>query len=202
MGWMYTSKPKNQSVMEFFKENFDHETDLKKGEVIDCATVGWTEAYLAYRVTHKQTGRMFVIALVCLTHHSPGYYNFGYKDMDETMGPNVARCPERILNQLSPLDQIERNTTTNSYKYAQSWRQACRNRIERAKHLKKAKPGDVIEFGDIIRFVGGYQSNRFAIHTKKGQRVVLADVDHPSHAVCRMSRENIVSRKFNILATA
>ena len=45
------------------------------------------------------------------------YYNFCYKDMDESCGPCECKCPIVILNLLTP--------TTN--KFALAWRQRCRD---------------------------------------------------------------------------
>ena len=42
-------------------------------------------------------------------------YNFGYKDMDETMGPGYNDCPKGILDLLTPTDNVAAN----------EWRAAC-----------------------------------------------------------------------------
>lgn len=58
----------------------------------------------------------YVFAGVCLTRlDSKEYCNFGYKDMDESMGPFQRDCPVSILNLLS----------TTEYEYAVEWRKAC-----------------------------------------------------------------------------
>jgi hypothetical protein len=60
-----------------------------------------------------------VTALVCLVRYHPhncGGYIFGYKDMDESMGPCEAACPPAILDLLTPTDRP----------YAVAWRERCR----------------------------------------------------------------------------
>ena len=49
--------------------------------------------------------------------------------MDETCGPVISECPERILKLLSPLDE-------NDNSYAKDWRERCWKRIEKKKKLK------------------------------------------------------------------
>lgn len=51
------------------------------------------------------------------------YFNFSYKDMDETCGPGYYDCPESILKLLSP---------TNN-EWANEWRKKCREHNDRKK---------------------------------------------------------------------
>lgn len=88
--------------------------------------------YAALEITNKDTGVKKVTASVCLTcgkdrmnKHS---HNFGYKDMDETMGPCYYDCPEYILRLLSPTDNKE----------ALLWRERCHKTNWRKKLLKSA----------------------------------------------------------------
>ena len=53
-------------------------------------------------------------------------YNWGYKDVDETMGPCDTDFPEAWLDLLSPIDS----------KYALEWRQAVRDRAARDRRIK------------------------------------------------------------------
>lgn len=65
------------------------------------------------------------IALVILTEGQHGG-EVGYKDMDETMGPNEDACPVELLDMLSPLKP-------DAETYAADWRARCRQRAARAK---------------------------------------------------------------------
>lgn len=70
----------------------------------------------------------YVFAGVCLTSvDSREYYNFGYKDMDESMGPCERECPVSILNLLSARDD----------KWAIEWRAACRENAAKKSAAKK-----------------------------------------------------------------
>lgn len=66
-----------------------------------------------------------VFAAVFLTSvDMKDYYNFSYKDMDESVGPCEAQCPASILKLLSPTD----------HEWAIEWRERCRKNIEEKKN--------------------------------------------------------------------
>ena len=83
-----------------------------------------------------QTKRPEVIwGIVCLTSLKNG--EFGYKDIDETMGPCYYDCPKSILDMLSPTDN----------EYALEWRKKCRENDGQtiAKKLNALPIGSIIE---------------------------------------------------------
>ena len=71
--------------------------------------------------------------------NSRDYYNFCYKDMDETCGPYDIKCPTTILDLLTP--------TVNQW--ANEWRQKCR---DYAKQKSEGKTLDKLPVGTTIRF--------------------------------------------------
>lgn len=80
-----------------------------------------------------------VFAAVFLTSTDmKDYFNFSYKDMDETMHPYYYDCPKSILNLLSPTEN----------KSANEWRQNCEKYRNKAARLRKLPVGTVIEFGE------------------------------------------------------
>ena len=126
MGWTVLST-KPSSVRQYLCSQFT------QGQVLDFAQVGLTEAYAAY-----QTKAGDIVALVWQLRYYPNH-EFGYKDMDETSGPVQARCPERILDKLTP---------TNS-EWANLWRGRCRRHIELTKTVR---PGVRIKFETPLSF--------------------------------------------------
>ena len=112
MGWTvykathYTKKGTVDRKAECDKYRWGDEYELLKS-----AMVGATY-YAAVR--YKTTGQVF--AAVFLTTIRKDFYNFGYKDMDETMGPGEAKCPANILALLTEPDN----------EFALSWRERCR----------------------------------------------------------------------------
>lgn len=83
-----------------------------------------------------------VHAVVFLTSvKSKEFFNFGYKDMDETMLPYYYDCPKSVLDVLSPTDNDSAN----------EWRKQCRERIASKNDGKSLSK---LPVGSIIRYTG------------------------------------------------
>lgn len=84
------------------------------------------------------------------------YYNFAYKDIDESCGPFQCDCPKGILDLLSPTDN----------EYALEWRKACRENL-----AKKKSPNafNKLPVGTVIRVVMPFNTKYF----RQGQDVKL-----------------------------
>lgn len=67
------------------------------------------------------------------------YWNFGYKDMDETVGPCECDCPKSILDLLTPTDN----------EIANMWRERCYRRLEDKKHKRSFND---LPYGTRIRY--------------------------------------------------
>lgn len=146
MGWDFQHRDKGTSNADLMAAN------LSEGyELLDSATVGG----VFYGAVRDPQGHVF--AAVTLTKWVPSdWFNFGKKDMDEAMGPNEARCPDRILDMLTPTDvlygvpEYETETTStgtylrgkNPAAWAADWRARCRKYNQR---VGKVKRGTVIE---------------------------------------------------------
>jgi hypothetical protein len=138
MGWTFTHVAKGAKVSDFFSNEFNYtKEDGSYGKVVACSAKP-TVAYLAYEY-RKSNGESGVTAFVCLINRKKSHLNFGYKDMDESMGPNVSNCPESILNLLTPTDS----------KWANQWRERCRTNL---KNVKKIKKDSVLHFKNEIPF--------------------------------------------------
>lgn len=90
-----------------------------------------------YYAAMKSTDSNEIWALVVLTDTDGN--EFGYKDMDETVGPAYYDCPIGILKLLSPTD----NT------YAKKWRKNCYAAIEQKR--KEQKLARVLDKAKTIR---------------------------------------------------
>jgi len=97
-----------------------------------------------------------VTALVCLVRYNPrdreGYI-FGYKDMDESMGPCEAECPPAILDLLTPTERP----------YAVAWRERCRAAAARRASKSKLQSGQTIVFAEPIAFTDGATFERMVV---------------------------------------
>jgi len=104
-------------------------------------------------------------AAVCLVSWNPRAkdgYVFGYKDMDEAMGPSEAACPERILSLLGDTDNAS----------ALNWRRRCLDRLaQRAE--RPLEHGMHIRLPHPIKFTDGHEGTDFVVH-KRGRKIALA----------------------------
>lgn len=99
---------------------------ISSGEVLKSAMVGSTY----YAAVRNKDGEVWAaVFLTCgRTRHDGTAW--GYKDMDETMGPNEDKCPASILALLTPTDS----------EWANEWRERCRKNIARAAEIRKHGP--------------------------------------------------------------
>ena len=157
MGWTYMHKEKGLPIKDFFAKQFDYKNeDGGSGKIIACSSkLGTT--YLAYKVVGPM-GDGETIGIVCLTAYDhKDYYNFGYKDMSENMGPNQYDCPEKILKLLTP----------TTHKYALEWRKNCQETIDKKKSKPKLKVGDILELEKPMSFTNGQEYKRLVVESLK-----------------------------------
>lgn len=162
MGWTFTHREKGISNLDWFRGEFSGST----GELLDMATKNGT-AYGAYRTNEGD-----VVALVILTRWVRGdYYNFGYKDLDEGMGPGEDDCPKRIFDLLTPLPPEKADPSVEG-NWAAQWRQGVQERLERP----PVRKGTWVRFPS-WRYRGGdygeleYLGKRNLFRTKYGRLV-------------------------------
>ncbi len=139
MGWTTTYKEKSVSAKEYIeKKLLVWTSDTHTYKVLDGGVVKFRTYYGAVEKTENVSGERSVFAVVILlNYYKDGYYNFGYKDMSEDMGPCQSECPERILKLLTP--------TTSEY--ANDWRDRCWKNISDRKVKSKIVVGNVLNYG-------------------------------------------------------
>jgi hypothetical protein len=144
MGWTGMYRPKGLSNKEFFGRELGIE-----GRILDCATIGGV-SYAAVDGAPKYPK----YALVILMHWSPrDYFNFRYKDMDESMGPCEHRCPTRILDLLDePVSE-----------YAKEWRERCREYAKRQGERIKLDTDRLVRFTNPVAFADGTTHKFFRV---------------------------------------
>lgn len=151
MGWTWMSKPLN--VKGYLRDQLTGEDAMWKHEVLDIAIVAMRECYAAVKRANKETGESYVFAAVILLDYRKGQFggdtDFGYKDMDESMGPYVIKCPARILDLLTP--------TTDATAFR--WREMCRKRIAQRTTAPRLKSGDYITWYDLGIYEIGEHTN-------------------------------------------
>ena len=114
MGWSYETYYKREGgITKLFADKFNYQHDNgNSGKILLGALVERTQFYAAYEIINYSERK--VIAICVMVAFNKNYnYNFGYKDMEETCGPYMFKCPEKILKLLTPTDN----------EYALKWRE-------------------------------------------------------------------------------
>lgn len=172
MGWLYMprcSMAGHASPTAYLDDQFTYTLDQEDGstrglKVIASSCPGNRVYYAAAQVLENGIGGE-IFAIVCLVRWNPNDKEgmiFGYKDMDETMEPNEASCPEAILKLLTP--------TQNEH--ALDWRKRCLANLQR--RSRKLQDGDRIKLPAPMKFTDGHEGDEFIVE-KRGRRVVLRD---------------------------
>ena len=134
MGWSYEYTPfgvndKKAKCDGLFSDGYT---------VVKSAMVG--NVYYA-AIKHTKEARQPVTGTVILTSVDGAY--FGYKGINEEMGPGVYDCPAGILKLLTPTENA----------YAREWREKCRENLNRKNNrraferkIKALEPGARLQF--------------------------------------------------------
>ena len=180
MGWTETHYPKGMKFIDFVKEEFEYYNKKRKLTILDAALLKRREGYVACEAINKETGERIVFAVAMMIRWHKGYYNICYKDMDESMGPNISNCPERILKLLTP----------TKYEYAIEWRKRCWDNIKKKKELrkiwKKINPGTKLKFKNKLHFVNGYILDEGTV-TRKTKNTLLLN------GIYRVKRDSLIT---------
>ena len=171
MGWLYMQSLKGHSgPRQYLDAQFTFTRPDVSSRVLRSALVGMRVYYAAIEIVRSPAGGRTVFAAVCLVNYNPrdreGYI-FGYKDMDESVGPNESECPAAILDLLTPTE----------YPYAKAWRERCRANLA-ARRVLSNKPspraGQTILFDEPLSFSDGRRLDRFdVVKNPRSHRTVL-----------------------------
>lgn len=155
MGWLFYRIPEGRSRKAECDSVINCASDNGTWEVLKSAMVGSTY-YAAVRKTPKDGAAPYVFAAIFLTKGGSrgDDMNFGYKDMDESVGPCESQCPVGILDMLTPLAAGDKS-------YAADWRARCRANLEKKKN--KPKVGDMIVLAEPLKFTDGNMLDTFIL---------------------------------------
>lgn len=131
MGWTYMEKPSN--IKKWFEDSLTWESEYYSNKCLK-SYIKPKEGYAAIESINKITGGRKVFAVIWLFHYKRSIFdncNFGYKDMEESIGPYYYNCPANILDLL----------TETKNEYAIEWRNKNRD------VLSNKKPRPKIEIG-------------------------------------------------------
>lgn len=156
MGWLYMQSLKGHpGPRQYLDTQFTFERPEARLRVLRSALVKMRTWYAAVEILRPDRERE-VAALVCLVRYNPrdreGYI-FGYKDMDETVGPYEAECPVAILDLLTPTENAN----------ALAWRAKCRAHAAAKSTRPKLRAGQVVVFDAPLRFSDGACLDRLEV---------------------------------------
>ncbi|MEY9148711.1 DUF6927 domain-containing protein [Bradyrhizobium elkanii] len=196
MGWLYMQSLGGYSgPRQYLDAQFTFTRSDVTSKVLRSAPVAIRVYYAAVETLRLKTYELTVWAAVCLVRYNPrdreGYI-FGYKDMDETLGPNEADCPQQILDLLTPTDRP----------YAQGWRARCRENAMARRALSRKpspRPGQTIVFEEALLFSNGCRFDRFeVVADPRSHRSVL--YREPQH--CGLYRiPNVKKRPYRLIGS-
>lgn len=164
MGWTFTHRAKGQSHLDWFKQEWP-----ESGKNIVAMASKGKVVYGAYKV--PETGHVAALVILIQWVPSDPRFNFGYKDMDESMGPNEADCPEKILKLLSPVDDLYK-PGTHSHEWASNWRERCWSKIKSRQARGKLEAGKYLYWPEAVRFTDGQSYNVLRIDQVKPLRLL------------------------------
>lgn len=149
MGSTSTHREKGLTDKEFFQNELG-----TNRTILACTTKRtygeWQSVFYA-AVRDDLTGEVW--AFVSLIIRTRGYFNFTFKDMDETSGPAEAEAPAAILDLLTPTE----------HEYAIQWRARCRENIAAKAARPKVAKGDTVTFTHPLRFSNGVEAATFTL---------------------------------------
>ena len=162
MGWTFTTANHYKgNRVDRLKECEDLLTCSNKTtdwKPLKIALVGST-VYAAVQITTATSKKVYAAVILTKTDMK-SFYNFGYKDMDETMCPCEHKCPVSILDLLTPTDNENANI----------WRSACYKNAEECR-IQKRNPDNLnnLPVGSVIEF----EFNEKTVRTTK--------IQHPAY---------------------
>ena len=187
MGWLYRHDPIDDPVA-YLTNQYNHDGEHRIYRVLAAARVTNT-VYMAVKITEKTTGKSYVLAAVILISNTKKH-GFGYKDMDETVGPCECACPNRIMRLLSPIEDIPNPS------YAADWRArvAAHKKAAAALRRKRAslQPGSVVTLEREVSFRDGTTAATFRMRFVRRKIPIFEPVDRPGF-LCRLSAATLAA---------
>ena len=187
MGWLYKNEPIDDPV-EYLIDRYTHDGERSLHQVLAAARVANT-VYMAIKYTEKATGKSFVFAAVILVSNTREH-GFGYKDMDETMGPCECACPDRIMRLLSPVADIPNPS------YAADWRARVAAHKQAAAALrakrKRLQPGSIATLPHAVSFPDGTTAIAFRVRGFRGATPIFEPLDRPGFS-CRLRAASLAA---------
>lgn len=199
MGTTSTHKPYNVSPVDYLKANEYSDCDI----VASGVTSGYVYfALRIYPVPSKQKAYDYlkevyvpnsdgsiVYAEVIKIDNNKDYYNFSYKEMNETCGPyDNGECPTKVLNALSPLNISSKYQ--NCVEWAQNWRNRQILKKQAKRNALKLVEGMMVKLPNPVNF-GGIPIDSFRVSTQyNGGKRLKTYFYNEKVGLCRLSKRH------------
>jgi hypothetical protein len=115
MGWLFRNAPlRHEAAVSYICRQLTYETQTLKNTVLDAIAVRGV-TYAAVRTEDKSAGTIYTLCAVVPFKNSRRN-GFGFRIMNETMGPYEADCPDRIMRLLSPVPDIPDSASAGKWR--------------------------------------------------------------------------------------
>lgn len=201
MGWTFYQKPHGVSAVESIKKELGAAWVAKH---VVAMTATWNAVFAVVERDDIGTdvyvpdadGKTRGLAVFMIRNNPRACdgYNFGYKDMTETMGPVGCEAPLSILAKCSPLQPLMPDTPDGSLRWAHNYRDRCK-RMAEAKAIKRSlKAGSVVTLAAPLNF-GGQMIQTFTVERcrVRGRKAAQTTVFRaPNGMLCNISPRDLV----------
>lgn len=179
MGWLFSSRWTTRAEMVAYLRRQDR--FVEGYSMLRSSVVGNHHWYLVKR---EADGAVY-IGLDLMQGSKPGHPGWGYKDLDETMGPCEVDCPQSFLAQASAPEG-----------YAAEWRERVRKHHAQKAATPKPACGLEITYGPTT-----YRLER-SLGPRKGWRVSRVSDGHPFRMNARQIAQALRSMSKRSASTA
>jgi hypothetical protein len=163
MGWTSMNRAKGMSDVEFFTKEWALEKNGMK--IVACNSAGGFGGVF-YAAIDNGKGEVFAITV--LKSWTPrDYYNFTWKEIEESSGPYTIDASQKVLDALTP---------TKS-EYAIEWRAKVAARLAAKKAAPTLRKGMIIRVANPVPFANGQSYEYFMIGDRGRIEKALSTAD-------------------------
>lgn len=153
MGWIFYNIERDEQGRVPVKKECDRIINAEPSKCVLASSMYGSTYYAAVKDCDSDS----VFGMVVLTYKGNDLHgNFGFKAMDETCGPYHYDCSQKILDLLTPTNDL----------WANAWRESCRERLEQK---RKSKEISKLASGTVIKVTIPYDMEDYC----KGEQVIL-----------------------------
>ena len=153
MGWTFYNIERDEHGRVPVKKECDRIINAEPSKCVLASSMHGSTYYAAVKDYDSNS----VFGMVILTQKGNDLHgNFGFKAMNETCGPYYYDCSQKILDLLTPTNDL----------WANEWREGCKERLEQK---RKAKEISKLLIGTVIKTTIPYDMEDYC----KGEQVVL-----------------------------